>query len=438
MNKRIKYRALTILFFCLSGQIFAQEKLILSREQAEAVFLKENLLLIAERLEVPKAEAMVLQAKLWPNPTIELNETNLWVTRNQIEHAGAEGFLPPFTSGGRFGQNQQFGIQIEQLIQTAGKRKKLVALEQVSVDMSKQYLEDLLRNLKIEFRNQLTTLQYLQFSRSIYQNQFNSIRQLTQAYKRQVEQGNVPQGEYIRLKALELEIAKNINELNKDVDEAQKELKLLMRLPATTQLEITDEGYLKNTEQFKILALNDVIEQAKANRPDYKIAALEESYYNKLYALEKAQRTPDLNFIVNYDRGGNFIKDFVGFGVAMDLPFFNRNQGNIKSARIGIEQSKVLYEQMTLSVESEIVLSFQNLTNAITFLEEIEPDYETTLDRMLESYTKNFINRNISLLEYLDFLDAYLENKEIILEAGKDVNEKAEQLNFSIGTDLIK
>jgi outer membrane protein, heavy metal efflux system len=56
-------------------------------------------------------------------------------------------------------------------------------------------------------------LQYLQLSRSIYQNQLLSIKQLTQAYQKQVEQGNVPQGEYIRLKALELEIAKNINEL---------------------------------------------------------------------------------------------------------------------------------------------------------------------------------------------------------------------------------
>jgi outer membrane protein, heavy metal efflux system len=421
---------LILLLFSLSTK--AQDTLKLSREQAEAVFLKENLLLIAEKLNISQSEAMVMQAKLWPNPSFTFDQVNFWATDAQT---GGQEVIPAL---GGIRPNQQFGFGIEQLIQTAGKRKKLVALEQVAVEKSNQYFEDLLRNLKIEFRNQLTKLQYLQFSKNIYQNQLNSIKQLTQAYKKQVEQGNVPQGEYIRLKALELEIAKNINELNKEVNEAQKELKLLMRLPATTQLEITDEGYLKNTEQFRQLALNEIIEQAKTHRPDYKIAQLEETYFNKLYAYEKAQRVPNLTLSSAYDRGGNAMLDFVGFGVTMDLPFFNRNQGNIKYAQIGIEQSKILYEQKTLSIENEIVFSFQNLSNAITFLEEIELDYETTLDGLLTSYTKNFTDRNISMLEYLDFLEAYLENKKIILEAGKDINEKAEELNYSVGVDLIK
>ncbi len=421
---------LLLIVFTLSAK--SQDTLKISREQAEALFLNENLLLIAEKLNISQSEAMVLQARLWPNPSFTIDQVNFWATPGQT---GGQEVIPPI---GGLRANQQFGFEIEQLILTARKRKKLVALEQVSVEMSKQYFEDLLRNLKIEFRNQLTGLQYQQFSRSIYQNQLNSIRQLTLAYQRQVEQGNVPQGEYIRLKALELEISKNINELNKSVNEAQKELKLMMRQPANIQLEITDDGYLKDTAQFRPLVLHEVIEQAKNHRPDFKIARLEESYYNKLYVHERAQRVPDLSLKTAYDRGGNAMFDFVGFGVTMDIPFFSRNQGNIKYAQIGIEQSKILNQQETLSIENEIALSFQNLSNAITFLEEIEPGYETTLDRLLESYTKNFADKNISMLEYLDFLDAYLENKKIILEAAKDINELAEELNYAAGTDLIK
>lgn len=428
----IRLGKLILILFLFSLSAKAQETLKLSREQAEAVFLKENLLLIAEKLQISQVEAMVLQAKLWPNPSFTFDQVNFWATDAQT---GGQEVIPPM---GGIRSNQQFGFGLEQLILTAGKRKKLVALEQVSVEKSKQYFEDLLRNLKIEFRNQLTKLQHLQFSRNIYQNQLNSIKQLTQAYQKQVEQGNVKQSEYIRLKALELEIAKNVNELNKEVNEAQKELKLLMRLPATTQLEITDDNYLKDTEQFRTLVLNDVIEQAKTHRPDYKIAQLEEAYFNKLYSYEKAQRVPNLTLGTAYDRGGNAMLDFIGFGVSMDIPFFNRNQGNIKYAKIGIEHAKIQYEQMTLNIENEIVLSYQNLSNAITFLEEIDSNYETTLDLLLTNYTKNFTDKNISMLEYLDFLDAYLENKKIILEAGKDVNEKAEELNYSVGIDLIK
>lgn len=417
------------LFFSLSAT--AQDTLNLTREQAEAIFLKENLLLMAERLNIARSEARAKQAKLWPNPTFTLEQVNFWATPAQT---GGQEVIPPL---GGIRANQQFGFELEQLILTAGKRKKLMALEQVTIEQSGQYFEDLLRNLKTEFRRQLTHLQYLQLSKTIYQTQLSSVSQLTQAYRNQVELGHVPKGEFIRLKALELEIAKDISELNNEINEVQKELKLLMRLPSASRLQIAPEGYLKNTEAFQTFALGDLIDEAKAARPDFKLAQLEQTYYEKLYPYEKAQRSPNLYLKTAYDRGGNALLDFVGFGVAIDLPVFNMNQGNIKAAKIGKEKSEALFRQMDLSIENEVVLAYQNLSNAIRFQNQIEPGYEATLDELLTSYTRNFTHRNISLLEYLDFLDAYLENKKIILKAGKDVNEKAEELNYTVGKDVI-
>ncbi|GIV43422.1 MAG: hypothetical protein KatS3mg035_0545 [Bacteroidia bacterium] len=98
----------------------AQDTLKLSREQCEAIFLKENLLLLAEKLEISKAEAIKLQASLWPNPNITLDEINLWTTQKQLGIWGQE---LPGLNGGNFGRNQQFTFSIEQLILTAGKRK---------------------------------------------------------------------------------------------------------------------------------------------------------------------------------------------------------------------------------------------------------------------------------------------------------------------------
>jgi len=426
---------LIFILFLGSFSATAQDTLTLSREQSEALFLRENLLLIAEQLKITQSEALVIQAKKWPNPTLEIDEVNLWATKKQLGVFGDE--LQGF-NGGNFGRNQQLSFAIEQLIQTTGKRKKLVALEQVSVEQSKQYLEELLRNLKIEFRNQLTTLQYLQSSKNIYQNQRRSIRQLTQAYQKQVEQGNVPQGEYIRLKALELEILKNLKELENEVNEAQKELKLLMRLPADSYLVITEEVDLHNLEQWQQLAVSSLTKQAKANRPDYQLAKLEESYFSHLYTYEKAQKIPDVTLKAGYDRGGNFMYNFVGFGLSMDLPFFNRNQGNIKHAKISQQYAQLQQQQTELTIENEILLSYQHLSNAIAFLEEIEEDYDRTLDKLLASYTRSFTDRNLSLIEYLDFVDAYLENKKIILDAAKEVKERAEELNYTLGTDLIK
>lgn len=426
-------RGIFAFLFLFSTIASAQEQLNFSRQEAETIFLKQNLSLIAEKLEIPKAEAAVLQAKLWPNPTLSISEVNLWATDRQKEISGEE--LPPLFND--FGKHQQFGIGIEQLIQTAGKRKKLMALEQVSADKAEQYFEDLLRNLKVEFRNQLTELQFLQFHKRVYDSQIDAIKTLTKAYEKQVSQGHIPKSEFIRLKALELQFSKNSKDIGKDINSAQKELKQLMHLSAETQLVLTDEDYILNTNQFKLLQLEHLQSLAKTSRSDLKLSELDQKHYEKLYAFERAQRVPDITFKIDYDRGGNILYNFVGFGFDIDLPVFNQNQGNIKAAKIGMEQSDFLYQAKTLAVENELVMAYKNLSEAIAFFENIDPDYEATLDSILENFTKNFGDRNISLLEYIDFLEAYMSNKEIILEASKELQEKAEALNYVVGQDII-
>lgn len=414
--------------------IQAQEILTLSREDAETLFLEQNLSLMAEKLEIPKTEALVLQAKLWPNPTFSIEEVNLWASKSQREPHGEE--LPPLF--GDFGKHQQFAIGLEQLILTAGKRKKLIALEQVAADKAHQYFEDLLRNLKIEFRNQLTQMQYLQLGQQVYQNQIHALQQLVGSYQKQVAEGHIPKGEYIRLKALELEFTKESNDIQRELNTVQKELKLLMRLPASTQLILTDSGYHDHPGPNTIIPLPSLLQSAETTRPDLKLAALDQKEYDNLFAYERAKRIPDVTLKAGYDRGGSILYNFIGFGLEIDLPFFDRNQGNIKAAAFGREQSQLLFDQKSLSVENEIALAYQNLTEALTFYNSIDPDYETTLEQLLENYSKNFVDRNIGLLEYIDFLDAYLENKKIILEAGKEVHLKKEELNYAIGQDLIK
>ncbi|TYB74030.1 TolC family protein [Bizionia myxarmorum] len=210
-----------------------------------------------------------------------------------------------------------------------------------------------------------------------------------------------------------------------------------MRLSANTNLVVTDDGFIKDSDAFMMLSIPGLTTEAKANRPDYKIASLHEASALIQLKYEKAQRVPDLTFKVNYDRGGNFMYNIIGFGLSFDLPVFDRNKGNIKHAEFELEQSKLLSQQLELTLENEIAVAYKDLQNAIAFSENIESNYESTLDKMLHSYTQNFKEKNISILEFLDFMEAYLTNKAIILEASKEVNEKTEVHNYTVGRDLI-
>lgn len=423
-----------LFFFLLSGFLFSQETIRITRAESEKLFLEKNLLLLAEKLNIDRAEAEYLQAKLWPNPTLEIEEVNLWATDRQIEILSDE--LPAFGNGS-FGRHQQFAASLEQLILTAGKRKKLMAIEEVSIEKSKQYFEDLLRSLKLEFRNKITELQYLQLKTKVFENQVESLDRLISAYKNQLDQGHISKSEYVRLKALQLEVKKEKQELDKEFFEAENDLRLLLQLPKSVNLEIDLTDFQINPESLPLISFEQLVEEARDNRPDFKLANLEKDYFNKLYKYEKSNRITDVNFKVNYDRGGNILYNFIGFGLSFDLPVFDRNQGNIKQAKIEIDRSEILKSQMELELEHEVSASIKNLERAVEFLKEIDSDYENDLDMVFESYTRNYTQRNINLLEFLDFFEIYLENKEIILEAIKDVRDKVEELNFTIGTDIM-
>lgn len=420
------------IFFLMSVSLQAQDTIRLSRKESEAVFLNENLSLLVEKLNISKAEAAVQQAKLWPNPTFTFDEVNLWATDRQT---GGQEVSPPLWDG--FGRNQQFAIEIEQLIFTAGKRRKMVALEKVSVDQSIQYFEDLLRNLKIEFRSLLTELQYIQLQQKSLKNLFISVQELTNAYEKQLNLQNISKSEYARLKAKELELKKEIFDLQKSSSEVQKELKILMHQNPNSVLVITDEGFEREVEESQVLFAAHFMEQAESVRPDLQLSILEEDYYSKLYDYERAQRVPDFSLKASYDRNGSTMLDFVGFGISVDLPIFNRNQGNIKVAQLGLEQSKIQTKQVRHEIQSEIFRNTQNLLNAIQLRDQIQKEYDLSLDELLSAYNKNLKNRNISMLEYLDFVDAYLDNQKTVLDVSKEVNDALEELNYAVGKEIL-
>lgn len=411
----------------VSAQNTVNDTIVLSRTDAETIFLKSNLSLLAEKLNIDIAEAQVIQAKVWPNPTLSVSEVNLWSNATAEE-------LPVLW--GNYGRNQEIALSLEQLVYTAGKRKKMIAIEKVGAQMAAEYYKDILRSLKTEFRNNLTELQFNQQQKRVYENQLLSVRKLINAYVTQVNQGNINKSEYIRLKASELEFLNELNRLNKEGNALQKEMKILMNLPAQSYIKLENEGFIPNLKPLDELRLQDIINEAENNRPDLQFAKLAQQYSNNKYAYEKSLRVPDVTLQASYDRGGNIMNNFFGVGFAIDLPFFNRNQGNIKAAKFAVEQSFLIQEQALNSAHAEIVQTYGNFINARKLYENIDPDYDKDLDTILESHLKNFSNRNISLIIYLDYVEAYIKNKEIILTSKKDLNERLEELRYASGQEL--
>lgn len=334
-----------------------------------------------------------------------------------------------------FPKNTQFSIELSQLIQTANKRGKLIRRETTFKNMALLEFEDILRGLKIELRKSINELIYLQSYVQVLTNQEQYLNQLISTCKKQQEQGNIARTELIRLQSSLLELNNEINDTKKELNEQHKNLKVLLNIAPNSTIEVENVDYM--TVNPENLSLVDLIQSASEVRPDIKKLKLETQYQERSLIYEKSLRVPDITISANYDRYGGVWKDFVGFGINFDLPVLNRNQGNIKAARISRDQSQYLAKQQQNIAEHEIAEALTNYIQAFNFYKKIkENESLSELDGMLSIYAKNLLNRNISMLEYVDFMDTYKINKQTILTAQKNIYTSFEELQYVTGRDI--
>ena len=421
-----KLRITLFLLLGLSSKLFSQEAVEsrLRKSEIEQVFLAHNLSLMAQRFHIQQADAAVLQAKLWPNPTISISEVNLW------KNSSSESF-PALI--GHYGKYQQLAVELEQTIEMAGKRKKRVQLQLLEKENARLQFEELLRNLKYDLRSQCLELQILQEKEQLYSSQVDIFQTLAKSFQNQWKEGNVSEMDYLRIESESIAFGNKLNEI-------QQEKIAKMNTVASY---LGDKGtalYISDTIGMPLFLLGTKQEwkmMALESRSDYKIIHNTWKKSNAQLEIEKAERTPDLKVSMNYDRSGNIMRDFIGLGVAMDLPLFNRNQGNIKVAQLELEKNKVEIAQFRIDIEREIEFLSARLSNLESSLKTMDTGFDRKLDVALERYVRNFQERRLTIVEFIDFINNYMENKESILERRAKYLQYKEELTYLIGKDIV-
>ena len=161
------------------------------------------------------------------------------------------------------------------------------------------------------------------------------------------------------------------------------------------------------------------------------------NYNQQNLALQKALAVPDITISAGYDRLGSYVKDYNNIGIGFPLPFFNRNQGNIKQAKIGIESSRVQLNAMQDQVESQVANAYAGAVRAEQLLRSFDPAFEQQFNDLIGEVTKNFEKHNLSLLEFIDLYDSYKQNVVQLNTLRYNRASQLEQLNFTTGTRIF-
>ena len=374
----------------LNQGLFAQkaDSLKLTLPEAEQQFTQRNFLLLAQKYGIEASKAAIIQAGLLPNPTVNLEQTV--ITKSTIANDAEIGPLG------------QRAIQIQQLIQVAGKRNKQIALARAGVEISQFQFSELIRELLFQLRGSFYQIHYLQKTLLMYNQEISKITSLVSAYQEQVQKGNIPQKELIRLQSFLITLEGEASDIINQITDNQTTIKVLLADRTNTIIDpIVDDVQIQN---INLVGLNlaDLIGNATQNRPDLKVQNANTQYAVANYNLQKALAKPDVTVGYSYDRAGSYVNNYHALTVSMALPFFNKNQGNIKIAENQIEANKQYYLQTQNQLENEVLQAYTKaLENNRLFLK-IDQKFQANFEKLIAGVLENYQKRNLTLIEFTD------------------------------------
>jgi cobalt-zinc-cadmium efflux system outer membrane protein len=406
-------------FFLLGRNAYAQtDTLKVTFKDAEKSFLTNNLSLLAQKYNVDAAQALVKQAKLWDNPVLSTDQNITDANKKFFDHSNGNG---------------QILVQLSQVFKTAGKRGKQVQVASDDVKIQQAQFNDLLRNLHYNLLLDFSQVANLIDQRKVYQTEIASATNMVNATDKSYQAGNNSLKDLIRLKALLFGLQNDMVEIDRQINDLQSELKTL--LVANANQFIAPQITFNNSDTT--LNAATLSELAKANRGDYLANQYLLDQNNHNLSLQKAMAVPDVTIGSTYDQNSSYARNFVGLEISLPLPIFNRNQGNIKNAKLAAQSQEYTLKNSELQLQNDVYSAIQQYNLSQQLLGTRENDFYNKYDQLFKGMSKAYQQKQINLQEFVDFFDSYRETKLKILQQQLNLQKAIADLNYAVGTTVV-
>lgn len=410
---------LFLLFLSMSS--FAQQDTILTLKESESLFLKNNLELLAASFNVDAAQAAIIQARLWENPnfSISLNAYN-----------------PERKKYFDIGTNGQKAVNFEQLIHLGGKKRNEVAIARTNANVAELEFADLLRNLKLQLRQTYFSLYYQNMSYSAILKQLGNLDTLIVAHQTQVQKGNIPMKDLVRLQSLDLNLKNQKTQLYENIVDFQSKLALITGLSSNV-IPAPSENEIIVYQSNRVLLSDSLNLLALANRTDLKIAQKQVDVSGLNVKWQKSMAIPDVTIGADWDQSGSAFKNQIGLNIAIPLPFWNRNQGNIKIAKAQLNEANTQQKLQNNMVISEVLQSLRKWQEAIENYKFLTKSSLQNLEDVQNGIFRNFKNGNLSLIEFTDFMESYHSTLMQYYQFNQNLVNACEQINFITNSKIF-
>jgi cobalt-zinc-cadmium efflux system outer membrane protein len=398
---------------------------ILTEEQAVAEGLQNNLVLLAERVNLTIAEASIITARLRPNPVFSFGSDHLdWVGYGFNELNG--------------GGPTEIAWRVDLPIEREGKRRFRTETAGLAKDVAQARLLDSIRTLTRELRLACVDVIQAKANLELARDNLRALEELVRINEARVQAGSIPPLELTRSRVAMLQFQGNVKRAELELATAKMKLELLLgRKTPSGQFDLMGELKVAHDNDLDLKRLAEI---ARGSRPDLRAQELSMARSHSELQLQLAQAKVDYTLGSEFRRqaGVNGRSNSIGFFFSVPLPVYNRNQGEI--ARVRAESEQLLRQMRFLEAQvlSEINTAHQEFQSARELVDSIERSLLKPAQEARDTVAYVYRAGAATLMEYLDAQRAYNDSRQTYHEALAVYRKAVIRVNAACGQEVVR
>ena len=386
-------------------------------DDAIQMALAHNHTLQAERVTIQENEAQEITANLRPDPVL----------------MGDAQFLPAFNAN-QFDSNYldnlaQFDLGISYLFERGKKRQHRLAAAKDATAVTRSTVGDNERTLSFQVATLFTNAQLAESALDLAQQDLKSFQNSVDISRERFRAGDISEDDYLKIKLQLLQFQSDASQARLQRVQALSDLRqLLGRESVPLDYDVAGPFDYRPLQANK----EDLETKALATRPDLRAAQQGVTAANSQYALAKANGKRDFTGQIDYTHTTGLSSASL-FG-QIQLPIFDRNQGEIARTHFAItqaqEQEKAASDQVLTDVED----AYDGLQSNNEIVQLYRSGYldDAKQDRDISEYA--YKRGAASLLDFLDAERSYRATQLAYRQALAAYLLALEQLREAVGT----
>jgi outer membrane protein, heavy metal efflux system len=388
----------------------------ISLDDAIRLALQHNPSLAAAQTLLPQSRAQEVTANLRPNPVLQADAL----------------FLPIFDPSGFNSETlntaSEFDLGVSYLFERGKKRQHRLRAARDQTAITSSQVTDAERTLTFDVAQQFTGVLLAESNLELARQDLDDFQKTVEIGAARYKSGEISEGDFLKIKLQLLQFQTDVSSAQLARMQALIGLRQLLgyrSVPADYDVagQLAYQPLSADLEQLKLLALQ--------SRPDLRAARLGVQAAESQHELAKANGKRDLTMWFNYTHVSALNTGSAFWSIQM--PIFDRNQGEIARTRYAIEQARDLSTASTEQVLSDVGNAYQSVQSNGQVVKLYESGYLKEAKQSLDISRYAYERGAASLLDLLDAARSYRATQLAYRQALTSYMLAMEQLREAVG-----